>query len=116
MNKFQLLYEKIKNIKNYEKVYRGGKRGRWVSDDKLFATEYGKVKTLYIPSDLNLLEIGTTESDQIADELNADDLDLYYNPPKELEYKLQKLGYDGFINDKNIFIIDINNIKSKEQL
>jgi len=96
--------------------YRGGGKGHWITEDEDFASEYGKVEKKYLIKDVNLLWVGGDEALEIADELDADDLDLYYQQTEELDAILTERGFDGFENDENIYIVDINIIKSEEEL
>lgn len=95
-----------------EVFYRGGGKGKWITQDPEFAKEYGKVSEIRLAKKPNLLNTVSEEADDIAADLDADPLDLWYNPDSELDTLLKKKGYDGFINDeKNIYIADENLIK-----
>jgi hypothetical protein len=93
--------------------YRGGETGNFITNDPEFAKEYGTVKQVKIPKNLELLDTNTSEAEQIAEEISpdTDSEDIWYNPDKKTKETLKKHGYDGFINnDKNIFISDSKNI------
>lgn len=96
-------------------VYRGGDDnnplGIWVSPDKEFAAEYGKVKKYKMPETINLLDAMSEEAEDIAQEFGDD---TWYEPTKEVVSAVKKLGYDGFENGDNIFIFDRSKVSIKE--
>lgn len=92
------------------RVYRGVKLQRekygnslgiWVTDDKDFAKEYGKIFIFIMSNNINLFDVNTYEGQNITD-IYGDD--IWYQPNQKIINRLKKLGYDGFWNDKNIFI------------
>jgi len=98
-------------------VYRGAKNktlkqfGIWVTDDKEFAKEYGKVTRYLIRDNINLLDANTEIANLLANKFlknpeNNDSFatDIWYEPPIEFIKFLINKGYNGFINDKNILI------------
>ena len=66
--------------------------------------EYGPVVTPYVmDKKMNLLDIMSEEAVEIQEE-HGDD--VWYEPIKEVVEQLKKAGYDGWVNDNNIFIFD----------
>lgn len=100
-------------FKNYI-VYRGQDEkyndlpnSVWVTEDYDTAKQYGKVIKYELNGNLNLLDADVTEGEELAEEFDADPLDIYYEPTEEFIYFLKEKGYDGYIlNFNDIFIFD----------
>ena len=100
--------------------YRGGVKNHFVSQDKIFASEYGEVIEYWLVQDIKLLNVMSDVADTIAQIYGFDNSemaeDLWFNPNKKLIKILKKMGYDGFINDNNIYISNKNNLLTKSDL
>jgi len=103
--------------------YRGGKGNNWVSPNKEFAEQYGKLRQVNLSPNANLFDVIGDSVDELASEFLGEPVvdslgstDLWYQPSKEFADFLIKKGYDGFINDKNIFIANKDVIKTKSQI
>mgnify|MGYP001578523599 FL=1 len=91
--------------------FRGGKGNDWITPDKSFASEYGEVSEYKLSPNAKLLDAQTSCADDIASRFLGEPVedslattDLWYQPDKRFSDFLRKEGYDGFVNDKNIFI------------
>ena len=116
-------HDEIKRKLNESIVYRGQpsntkdispRNSIWVTDDKEFAKEYGKVKKYKLPNDLNILDTDYYDKwEELVDEFDEDgDYDEYkYEPSDEFIQFLISKGYDGFQNNQNILIFDKNLLK-----
>lgn len=100
--------------------YRGGEPGNFISPNKDFASEYGAVTEYHLPPKANLLNIMSQEADVVAQKYgfeNAEQAeDIWFNPDDKLSKILKEEGYDGFVNDENIFVTDREILKTKSQL
>ena len=91
--------------------FRGSKGVNWITPDESFAFEYGEVSEYRLTPNAKLLNALTSYADEIASrflgrrvEDSLATTDLWYQPDKAFSDFLKKEGYDGFVNDKNIFI------------
>ncbi len=117
--------QKYDNVKDFldslSTYYRGGGKGKFVSPNKDFASEYGKVMGYKLIPGIKLFHILSEEANDIAERMgfdNSEDAeDLWFNPTKELESAITSAGYDGFINgEDNIYIVDEKKMISVPEL
>ena len=104
------------NNEDYTIVYRGQPKeyegdsphsSIWVSPDEDFAAEYGDVIAYTMPNELNLLEYGFDDFEELAHEFgDADPEEYIFEPPEEFIELAKSKGYDGFQNEDNILIFD----------
>jgi len=102
-------------------VYRGGEGNDWVSEDKEFAKEYGETRKMLLDKDANILELVGEVADQLASEYLEKQVedsiattDLWYEVTDKFNNFLVDKGYDGFINDDNIYIANKEVIKETQ--
>jgi len=132
---------KLLNLLKENTVYRGAKspefskgdfNGIWVSPIKKIAGQYvgnnesliweyeldPNIKLLNVQSNAGrkVEEFFIKEYPELEDVVNQDGdfLELWMFPPEELSIMLKEMGFDGYVNGSDYFIVNLNKIQHKK--
>ncbi len=117
--------QKYDNVKDFldsiPTYYRGGGKGRFISPNEDFASEYGKVTEYKLVPSINLMSVMSEDADDIAEKLGFNNSekaeDAWFNPDALVISLILSKGYDGFINgEDNIYIVDEKKMISVPEL